>query len=189
MKNKILGGIAIGLGAMFFLTTGEALTFTLGIIIIVSLGLPLFTGYIPLQEYLNTLSLKEGIFILIGNLIGAFGTGLIVETLPKGAQMVSKANTVISNKGMLSAEEMVISGVITGILIGIGVIAYNKRQGDLLGLVALLASITAFVALGTDHVVANAFYMGIVKCGGTQLIVLSGIGNLIGGYIAGKLID
>ena len=189
INNSILGGIVIGLGAMFYVITGEPYAFTLGILGIVSLGFPLITGYVPLSTYKQELDLKTLLCTLIGNLIGAGIAGTWLVSIPKGQVIAEKIHTILENKLSLNWMQMLNSSMITGILIGLGVIAYNKQKGSLLGLLMLLMCIMAFVALGTDHVVANAFYAiadGAVDIkSALKMILYSGLGNLIGGIFIG----
>ena len=189
MNYTILGGMVIGLGAMFFITTGKSYAFTLGILAIVSLELPLITGYLPWATYNKTLKTSTISNTLLGNIIGAGMAGTWICSIPKGKMMCDRIQEIVATKNSMSAMELINSGMITGLLIAIGVIAYNKQKGNFLGIVMLLMSVTAFVALGTDHIVANAFY---VVADGTvhyhdslRLLFYSGLGNAIGGIFTG----
>ena len=189
INYTILGGMVIGLGAMFFVITGKSYAFTLGILAIVSLELPLLTGYLPLSTYKRELKSSTVSNILLGNLLGAGMAGTWVYSIPKGEILTEKINTIVATKTSMSAMGLINSGMITGMLIALGVIAYNRQEKNILGLIMLLMSVTAFVALGTDHVVANAFY---VVADGTvsyqesiKLLFYSGLGNAIGGVFTG----
>lgn len=193
MKNRILGGSAIGIGGLFFVCSGTPITFTLGILMIVSLGLPLLTGYVPLSTYKKELSMREVMLIFLGNSVGAVAVGLVACWLPKNVDILAKVNSIMATKSTLSSESLIVSGAITGLLIGLGVIAFHKREGDILGILMLFGSVVAFVVMACDHVVANMFYLSISDSisliAGLRIIFLSGLGNFIGGYSIGKLLD
>ena len=189
INYTILGGMSIGLGAMFFLVDGHSYAFTLGILTIVSLGLPLITGYLPWATYNRELKISSIAKILFGNMIGAGMAGTWIYSSPKGHILHEKIQTIMINKSAMSITELINSGMLTGMLIALGVIAYNKQENKVLGLIMLLMSVMTFVALGTDHVVANAFY---VVADGTlsypsslKVLLFSGLGNTIGGIFTG----
>lgn len=192
MKKPIFGGMCIAIGAATFLVSGIPLLFTLGIFLVAAFGLGLITGYVPYSKFKKKLQVKQVMIILIGNLIGAAATGFLIRYTPIHNKIITKATEIVAIKASLSPWAIIASGVVTGILIGCAVIIYNESEDEIIGWFGLLFCTVAFVYLGTEHVVANAFYLALSPvdlCSILKIIVYSTIGNFVGGWVLGGSID
>lgn len=185
-KNAVMAGAFIGVGGAIFVKTGLPLTFTLGIMLVISCGLNLITGLLPLLSYNKDITNKFQliVFTILGNILGAFVVGLCFHSVLD----LTVVEQVVTNKVNMSPINLVFNGIATGILIGIGVISYRLSTDDLISVMCLVGSVYAFVLFGFEHVVANAFYLGVIGILNLKVLLFSGIGNLLGGFVIGCLL-
>jgi formate/nitrite transporter len=180
----VLAGAFIGLGAAFATTTGAGaagalpfgvtrllvgLTFSLGLILVVVAGAELFTGNnlivmawaerrIPLGRVLRNWAL-----VYAGNLAGALATVALVFAarqyeFGEGAVGAS-ALAIAQAKGQLGFLQAVALGVLCNALVCLAVwLCYSARSvAD--KVLAIVFPISAFVALGFEHSVANMYFL------------------------------
>lgn len=178
----ILAGAFIAFGAVFstVVISGSnmsfgvtkvlgGLTFSLGLILVVVGGAELFTGNNLLimawasRRISTGLVLKNWLIVYLGNMLGAysvvlmiglsghylFGNGLI------GSQMLSIAEA----KCELGFTQALFLGILCNILVCLAIwLCYSAKSthGKIL---AILFPITAFVAAGFEHSVANMYFI------------------------------
>lgn len=210
LVQGILAGMYIALGAIGYFklaaTTVDpgvgsflgALVFPVGIIAILLMQAELYTsdslvmvavydGRTKVNKILGILFL-----ILIANLIGCIFIALL--TLASGifnekvmALVIEKAIHKVS----MPAGQLLFSGVLCNILVSTGVcLAYSCRD-EIAKIVVLWLSITVFVISGTEHVVANMYYLFTAYFAGADISLLGifynlsivAVGNFIGGGI------
>lgn len=189
MLSSILAGAAIALGASAFLVTDIPFIFSFGIAVIAILNLNLLTGYVPYSFYKKSFSIKDFSKILIGNFIGVLIIALLILNAPIGSKIYTSAYLLMMNKiNFFSTLNILSSSILTGIIIGIGII-YYKSANNLVGLLFLLFCITIFVTLGFEHIIANMFYLCLIGQINIKIILMSLIGNFIGGSLTGIIID
>lgn len=223
----ILAGAFIALGALFFtvtMTTGATsqppsfglmrlaggVTFSLGLILVVVGGAELFTGnnLIAMAWASGRVTTRQVIrnwgWVYLGNLLGAFGTAALVllagvSALGDGAvgdTMVQIARSKVT----LDPVSAVARGILCNVLVCLAVWLCMGARSVADKILAILFPISAFVACGFEHSVANMFFLPIgiaVAAGISAPISLSGavanlvlvtIGNILGGTILVALV-
>ena len=208
----VLAGAFIGLGAVFYIVTVTGsdlgygptrllggLAFSLGLILVIVGGAELFTGNSLIilaraDRKITTLQLlRNWLIVYFGNLVGAIGTALLVHLsgVLSGDALAGTAIEIAEAKLSLPAHEAFFRGVLCNVLVCLAVwmcFAARNVSGKVM---VIIFPITAFVALGFEHSVANMFLLpiGMFEAGvfdlpraaGNLLIVTAG--NVAGGGI------
>ena len=218
----VLAGAFISLGALFYIvtmTTGKnepplpfgllrvagGMTFSLGLVLVVVGGAELFTGnnLIAMAWAVGCVQTRQvvrnWIWVYLGNLLGAGGTAVLVllagvHTLGDGAvgeTMVQIARSKIA----LDPVSAFARGILCNVLVCLAVWLCMGARSVADKILAILFPITAFVACGFEHSVANMFFLplGILLAGGgpdplsivgaVNNLMLVTIGNIIGGTL------
>ena len=179
----VLAGAFIALGAIFSVTvSAEAselpvgvarllagLAFSLGLILVVVAGAELFTGNVLLvmawaSRRVRTGSLiRNWTLVYMGNFVGALGTVALV--LASGWYELSDGSIGTALLATADAKaskpflEVLTAGILCNALVCLAVwMAYSARSTTD-RILAIVPPITAFVAAGFEHSVANMFYL------------------------------
>ena len=210
LLQGMLAGIFIGFGAIGYYKLaslsadpglgaflGSAI-FPVGIIAILMLGGELFTSNTMMmmgvynKEYRLRKVVKVLAIVLTANLLGM----IVISSLSSLSGIFTQAMTAkiihtAEVKTSLSVTNLIFSAILCNIIVCTGVwTAYTMKHAGVKILV-LWFIITVFALSGTEHVVANAYYMFTAYMLGAD-ITLSGIGynlafvtigNLIGGAV------
>lgn len=182
MVLAILGGAFIGLGAMFattvlagaedFLPFGfsrliAGIVFCLGLILVVVGGAELFTGNMLMVMALAARKISTGqmlrawSIVYIGNFIGALGTAVLVllsgQYLAGDGSVARVALSLANAKVALPFHQALFLGVLCNVLVCLAVwLSIGARStGD--KVLATLFPVSAFVAAGFEHSVANMY--------------------------------
>ncbi|HEX2435388.1 MAG TPA: formate transporter FocA [Solirubrobacterales bacterium] len=180
----VLAGAFIALGAMFATTVvagadGEmpfgvtrllaGLVFCLGLILVVVAGAELFTGNnlivmawadrrIPVAWLV-----RNWLVVYAGNLVGALGTVAIVYA---GAQyefgdgsVGSAALTIAQTKSSLGWGQALALGIMCNALVCLAIWLTYSARSVTDKILAVIFPITAFVAAGFEHSVANMYFL------------------------------
>ena len=212
----VLAGAFISLGALFFtvVVTGSqlgfgttrmvgGLAFCLGLVLTVVAGAELFTGNnllamawasgrIRTRELLRNWMLAYG-----GNVMGCLGTVLLVwwgDAASLGAGTVGETAIEIARaKASLSIQEAFARGVLCNALVCLAVWLTLGGRSVTDKILAILFPITAFVAMGFEHSIANWFFLpsglvldargGVSVAGAATNLVAVTCGNLVGGTL------
>lgn len=178
----VLAGAFIGLGGVYFLTVttdiqggyggGQFLggvAFSLGLVLVVVAGAELFTGNnllvmalvsrrIPLR-----LLLRNWLLVFAGNLVGALSLGLLVYWAQyhagAGGGVGARALAVAAAKTALPFWVIFWRGVLANALVCLAVWLTQAARSVTDKIVAILLPISAFVAAGFEHSVANMFFI------------------------------
>jgi formate transporter len=197
----VLAGAFIALGAMFStvaisgVDAGFGLrrllagtTFSLGLVLVVVAGAELFTGnnliamawasrQITAREVLRNWSL-----VYLGNLIGSLGTALLFlwsGVWKMGGGVVgATALRIAAAKCELPFAEAFFRGVLCNALVCLAVWLCFSARTTTDKIISIILPITAFVALGFEHSVANMYFipLGILlqrSAAGTDLLSAS----------------
>ena len=217
----VLAGAFIALGAVFFtvtMTSGVAapppvgflrlaagMTFSLGLILVVVGGAELFTGNNLLamawasRRVTSAQLLRNWGLVYVGNLVGSMGTALLVwwaqvDQLNEGAvgdTMVSIARAKLS----LDPVSAVVRGILCNVLVCLAVWLCMAARSVADKILAILFPISAFVACGFEHSVANMYFLPLgiaLTVGSTSPLAVSAalsnlafvtIGNIVGGTL------
>jgi formate transporter len=199
----VLAGAFIAFGAMYFtlVMTGSGaglgpsrllggLAFSLGLILVVVGGAELFTGNSLIvmawaERKVTTRQLaRNWALVYVANLAGALGTALMVSwsgalTTGDGA-LAMTAVRIAEAKVALSFGQAFWRGVLCNVLVCLAVwlcFAAHDVTGKIL---AIVFPISAFVALGFEHSVANMYLIPIAMLAGADQVTLAGcVGNLV----------
>jgi formate/nitrite transporter len=182
----VLAGAFIALGAMFstVVATGLAgnlpfgvarllpgLAFSLGLILVVVCGAELFTGDVlmAIAWASGKLSLPNMLrawaIVLAGNLIGGTGTAVIVFWsdlwMLGGSEVGATALRIAEAKLGLTVEQAFWRGVLCNVLVCLAVWASLAARSVTDKMLVVIPPVTAFVAAGLEHSVANFYYLAL----------------------------
>ena len=211
----LLAGAFIAFGAMYYtvaVTGAElglgptrmlgGLAFSLGLILVVVGGAELFTGNNLVvmawaERKITTAQLgRNWALVYVANLAGALTTALLVHlsgTLGLGEGAVAAtAVTIAEAKMALPLLEAFVRGILCNTLVCLAVwLCFAAR--DVAGkILAIVLPISAFVALGFEHSVANMYLLPIGRLAGAEAVTLAGfginlvvvtLGNVVGGGV------
>ncbi|MBM4121267.1 MAG: formate/nitrite transporter family protein [Nitrospira sp.] len=221
----VLAGAFIALGALFYTVTitggtGQApfglvrlvggIAFSLGLVLVVVGGAELFTGnnLIAMAWAAGRITtrqvLRNWFWVYLGNLLGALGTAALallagVHWLGDGT-VGETAVGIARAKVSLDPMAAVARGVLCNVLVCLAVWLCMAARGVADKILAILFPITAFVACGFEHSIANMYFLpiGIALTAGTAApISLAGAlgnlafvtaGNILGGTVLVALV-
>jgi formate/nitrite transporter len=210
LVQGILAGMYISIGAIGYLKLAAglsdpglgnflgALVFPVGIIAILLMQAELYTSdsMVMLAVYTGHTKIikiiKILILILIANLIGA----IIIAWMAGNAGVLDdKTLALVMNKAVhkvhLPLGRLFVSSILCNIIVSTGVcLAYSCRE-EISKVVVVWLAITVFVLTGTEHVVANMYYLFAAYFGGAEIslsqifynLCVAALGNFIGGGI------
>lgn len=182
LVSGIASGMFVGIGGAVFLScenkmVGAAL-FAVALLTICMFSLYLFTGkigYLATDLHLSTAyALIVG---LIGNAVGAFGTGVLVK-LSRPA-LAAKATEICSAKLEQEFYVTIILAAFCGVLMYTAVEIF-KTKGSTLG---IIYCIPVFILSGFEHSVADVFYFTVSDTSPVKwiiFIIFAVIGNAVG---------
>jgi formate/nitrite transporter len=209
---SMLAGAFIGFGGMFYTVaiTDSGLgfgpsrllggvAFSLGLVLVIVGGAELFTGnsliviaWASRRITLPALLRNWGI-VYAGNFVGALGVVALVYlsgilSLDQGG-VAETVRTIAKGKLELPIDQAFVRGVLCNALVCLAVwLCYAAR--DVAGkILAIVGPITAFVALGLEHSVANMYLIPIGMLAGTSFdpsglarnLFWVTLGNIVGG--------
>ncbi|MCZ6558245.1 MAG: formate/nitrite transporter family protein [SAR324 cluster bacterium] len=182
----VLGGAFVGLGALFASTVGagalealpygldrllRGLAFALGFILAVAAGAELFCGNnlivlalaarrIPLRRLL-----RNWLIVFVGNLAGAAGTAVLVfitaqYAFGEGAGGLAELELAAS-KAELGFLRLISLGIMGNALVCLALWLAMSARSFTERALAVLFPVTAFVAAGFEHAVANMYIISV----------------------------
>ncbi|MFC2045795.1 formate/nitrite transporter family protein [Chloroflexota bacterium] len=203
----ILGGAFIALGAEFFtlvihdseLSVGltkliGGLVFSLGLILIVLAGAELFTGNALMviafiQRTINTRDLfRNWVIVYFANLVGALFIVLLMyyteQWTVNGSMLGGKALLIANSKVNLAFHVAFVRAILANVLVCLAVWLCFGARTTIDKIFAIIFPITAFVASGFEHCIANMYFipLGIWLTG--QPSVVAAAEAMSGGSIA-----
>lgn len=179
-----LAGVFIGLGAMFYVVvqsdqslgfaTGQVLggaAFSLGLMLVVVAGAELFTGNNLLvmawaDGKIETAELlKSWSIVCVANLFGAFGLALVVffsgHTSMNEGGVGAQYILIAEAKGNLPFLNAFLKGVVCNVLVCLAVWMAFAGHSVVDKTIAVLFPVTAFVAAGFEHSIANMYFFPV----------------------------
>ena len=176
--RSIMGGVLIALGGTCYLSVDNkilgAFLFSMGLLSICCTGQYLFTGKCSYESDIRFL-----LMILLGNVIGSCGMGIIIHALLPG--VVPRAVDMCQTK-MAESFRLIPLGIFCNILIYFAVEGYKNGQTIL-----LIMCVMAFILCGFEHCVANMYYFS-VAFQFSLMNILWLIVNVLSNWIGGLLI-
>jgi len=209
----VLAGAFIGLGALYFtlvasdtqLSFGVArvlggVAFSLGLILVIVGGAELFTGNNLLvmawadRKITTPALLRNWTLVYASNAVGAVGLAFVVYLshhagMNEGAVGLQYVK-IAAAKTALPFWEAFFKGVLCNLLVCLAVWMALAGRSVTDKVVAIIFPISAFVAAGFEHCVANMYFipLGIMLKGGTVVAADLDLASLDWGGFAGNLI-
>ena len=209
---SILAGVFISFGGMFYTLaiTGSGfgfgpsrllggIAFSLGLVLVIVGGAELFTGnslivmaWASRRITLSALLRNWGI-VYAGNFAGALAAVALVYlsgilSLDMGA-FAETARAIAKTKLELPADQAFVRGVLCNALVCLAVWLCYAARDVASKILSIVGPITAFVALGLEHSVANMYLIPIGMLAGTSFdpaglarnLFWVSLGNIVGG--------
>ena len=178
--KSLLGGMAISIGGLAFLSVGGgvigAFLFSIGLVSICIFDYKLFTGFVcginSFEDALNAIT------ILIGNMLGEIFCGVLIRmTRP---DVVDFAHSICKKK-LNEGASVFLLGMFCNVLIFFAVTAWKQH-----GILVIVLCVIVFILAGTEHSIANMFYFtvgGSAEMSGRIIwyIPLNVLSNALGG--------
>lgn len=215
----MLAGAFIGLGAMFFVLVKSdptlsfaassvlgGLVFSLGLLLVVVAGAELFTGNNLLAmawadgKISSAEVLRNWLLVCVANFVGAAGLAALVfasgHTDLNGGAIGQQVVKIALAKQNLSLGQAFFKGVLCNVLVCMAVWMAMAGRSVTDKMVAIALPVTAFVAAGFEHSIANMYLMPLAMLtqyfdpalAGTAHVTWAGMaGNLVP-VIAGNLV-
>ncbi len=206
----VLAGAFIGLGGlMFTLVASDAglgfaasrllggLAFSLGLILVSVAGAELFTGNNLLAMAwaggrIGTLELlRHWAVVCLANAVGAAGVAVLAWLAGHGAlnhgEVGQAVIRIATAKAQLPAGEAFFRGVLCNVLVCMAVWMAMAGRSVTDKAVAIVFPVTAFVALGHEHSIANLMFLPLAMLLGAPLGAADLLRNLLP-VIAGNLV-
>jgi formate/nitrite transporter len=214
---SMLGGAFIGLGALYYVivrsdpSLGYAAkqvlgggVFCLGLVMVVVAGAELFTGnnLLVMARAHGLISsaqvVRNWTIVLFGNLVGAVGLAVLVYLADHAAMNDGEIGhaylKIAAGKASLPFWTAFFRGVLCNALVCLGVWMSMAGRSVFDKVVALLFPISAFIAAGFEHSVANLYFfsMALLLEHGSSAEMVAGmarnlvavvIGNAVGGGV------
>ena len=180
----LLAGAFIGLGAMFATTTAAGtagvvpygvvrvltgLVFCLGLVLVIVGGAELFTGNNLIVmawasgKVSSTSLTRNWIIVYIGNFIGSIATAILVfasqQYLFGNGSVGLTALGIADSKMHLGFTQAIALGVLCNILVCLAVWLTFSARSTIDKIAAIIFPITAFVAAGFEHSIANMYFI------------------------------
>jgi formate/nitrite transporter len=179
---SVVAGAFISLGAMFatVVTAGGGtapgvsrllggLVFSLGLVLVVVAGAELFTGNALIviatasrRVRLRAL-LRNWLVVYVGNFVGALLTTLVVFWSGffdgGGGAVGTRALDIAATKTSLGFREAVLLGVLANALVCLAIWLAMSGRSVTDKVLAIVFPITAFVAAGFEHSIANMYFI------------------------------
>jgi len=179
----ILAGAFIALGAVFATNTAAGssalpfgvaklltgLVFCLGLILVIVGGAELFTGNNLIVmawasgKVTGHALLRNWGIVYAGNFVGSFGTALLVFWSKQytfgGGAVGETALKIASGKAGLDFFQALVLGVLCNALVCLAVWMTFSARSTVDKIMAIIFPITAFVAAGFEHSIANMYFV------------------------------
>jgi formate transporter len=215
----LLAGAFIGLGALFFTlvksdpTLGFAasavlggLVFSLGLVLVVVAGAELFTGNNLLAmawadgQISTAQVLRNWVLVCLANFVGAAGLAVLVfasgHTDANGGAIGQQVVKMALAKQSLPWGQAFLRGVLCNVLVCMAVWMAMGGRSVTDKILAIVFPITAFVAAGFEHSIANMYLMPLAMlvqhfgpgAAGQPLVAWGGMAHNLVAVIAGNLV-
>ena len=178
----LLAGAFIGFGAIFAttVTTGSdiywgatkligGLAFSLGLILVIVGGAELFTGNNLIvmawasRKIKTRALLRNWSIVYLGNLVGSISLVIIMFLAQQytyhGGEVGVNALNIASFKCSLGFYQAIFLGILCNILVCLAVWLCFSARSTMGKIVAIIFPITAFVAAGFEHSIANMYFI------------------------------
>jgi len=179
-------------------------TFSLGLILVIIAGADLFTGDTLMVmgcysgKFKVRRMLRGWLFVFLGNLVGSLAIVSLVHFsghwLGNSGAIGAKALAIANGKVNLSFVQAFTSGMLCNILVCLAIwLCYSSRSVTD-KIMAIIFPITAFVAMGFEHSVANMYFIpaGLILKHNPKIVALlngADLSNLtVNGFLLNNLL-
>ncbi|MBR4591240.1 MAG: formate/nitrite transporter family protein [Bacteroidaceae bacterium] len=185
--GSILAGVFISIGCIAFLSTGSAWVFPIGLFLVCSFSVNLFTGNVCFAKLKD---IPDMLIVLVCNVFGASMMGLACRFFKPS--IINNA-VLITNMKLKEGLSLIPLAILCNVLIFSAVALYHQETLlDIVRLFALYFSTGIFVCCGFEHCVANAFYFALAANFGVKTVaylIVNAIFNAVGGVLAFRIIE
>lgn len=164
-RKSVAAGIMIAIGSTIYLLSANkvvgALLFSIGLFLICSFEMCLFTGKIG---YIFTNKNKPNCAVIwAGNFIGSIAASVAVRIANPSIHKI--AAEVAAKKASQSILSIIILSFFCGILMYLAVDNFVKRQHTISGIVGIVLCVSVFILCGFEHSIAdmNYFALGVAS--------------------------
>ncbi len=182
----LLAGAFIAMGAIFATTVSAGtagvlpfgvarlltgLVFCLGLILVIVGGAELFTGNNLIvmawagRKVTTAQLLRNWIIVYIGNFVGSLGTAVLLfwskQYMFGGGAVGVAALNIANTKSGLGFGQAVVLGILCNALVCLAVWLTFSARSTMDKIAAIIFPITAFVAAGFEHSIANMYFIPI----------------------------
>ena len=187
--KSILAGMMIAIGGTIFLSLENkvlgASFFGIGLFMIVTRGLNLYTGKVGYIFDNKPAYLIEVFVTVIGNFIGTFLIGFILRFTRLFETINTKAVGMCDIKLNDSVLSIFILSILCGMLMYLAVNGYRDGKDNVHKYASVFLAVIVFILCGFEHSIANMYYFTVagwsLKAFGYLAVMI--IGNGIGGVI------
>ena len=206
----MLAGAFIGLGSLYYvIVVGDAgltpalqrvlggAVFSLGLLLVVVAGAELFTGnnLVAMAWADGTVSSRELLWnwlvVCAANFAGALGLAALVLLSGHAGQYAETYLNILETKTSLPIVRAFFSGILCNVLVCMAVWMSLAGRSVVDKAVAIVLPISAFVAAGFEHSVANMYFIPLgmmLQAAAGQPVELAGLARNLAPVIAGNLV-
>ena len=186
LVKAIMAGIMIAIGGTIFLSMEDkvigATLFAIGLFIIVTRELNLYTGKVGYIFNEKPKYLIEVLITVIGNFIGTFLVGTLLKYTRVYNALHTKAVSICNIKLSDNLISILVLSIFCGVLMYLAVNSYKVGKDVLHKYVPVFMGVIVFILCGFEHSIANMYYFTVAgwstKAFGYLSIMI--LGNLIG---------
>lgn len=158
LKKSVAAGMMIGIGASIYLLCANkivgALLFTIGLFLICSFGMYLFTGKIG--YVISSRNKPNCAVIWLGNFLGSAIVSVFVRIGRPGLR--ETAGAVMDSKMSQGFLSWMLLSFLCGILMYLAVDNFARRPHTASGIVGLFLCVSVFILCGFEHSIADMNY-------------------------------
>lgn len=181
IRDTILSGICIGVGATVFLSSSDkrvgAVLFCIGLFTICNYGFLLFTGRIG---YAVSRRREHGVLyyigIWLGNLIGC--AAVVIPMRIAKPELAATARTLVDAKLGQNLFQAIFLGMMCGVMMFIAVDLFSRSDSPLFKALAIFFGVVVFILCGFEHSIADMCYM-MFAVGADAGEILKALGYII----------
>ena len=198
--KAIAAGFMISFGATVFLMQENkmfsSLLFCLGLFVVCTFGLNLYTGKVGFLADNPWKNLRLVIISWCGNFVGMQISALLLSSTRIGPSLAEAGQKLVDVKNADNPWSLFVLGIFCGMLMYIAVACFNrgKKMGgpNLLGYVGLFLCVMMFIHCGFEHSIADMFYYmasyNMYTGAGFGVVLMVTLGNAVGG-VAFRALD
>ncbi len=158
LRKSVAAGAAISIGATIYLVSESklagALLFTIGLFVICSFGMNLFTGKIG--YVLENRNRPNCLVIWLGNFLGCILSSSLIRLAKPSLQEI--AGKLVEAKLGLPWYSVLILGFFCGILMYLAVENFRSSTNDFGKIIGLFLCVSVFILCGFEHSIADMSY-------------------------------